>query len=593
MTETNHNSLGTGGRPDSPPPYVPQHIYSREDFLLVRTAAADTAVSLAPSLPVASPRAKERWTLRLVHNDWGAAAALPSSGSHLERTGRAARPEASGRRQRRSAPGAPGAATSEHAVVPVQLPELVPVSEDWLKPHPLLDLTQDIPLEETGKETKDGDEFVDGFLEHARKGEDLLVLDFEAQDQSQGSSLLPSVQPGKPRSTIGARSAPDDAELIAPLHDMRLSGTVSGFSVDTAEPPKHHAQFADSETPGGKTGPWAGSQRPVAQSWHAAPSIGTATNVSNQRETFAGKPPAETTPANPHPASFGDIGMLESRLGRWTHRQADVAPTGPGDRSAQEYIPDRGAPVAGGATRREQDPRAETLSPSVLAFFNQVRAQAAVSNPPSRVMETTSDQQYAAVTTHPRPESGTRFPADADPSLYALFGRYPVPPLSQLGPPPGFGFPPHLEQSGVMDMQSNFEQQRQRPQHVARGLHIPQPQPQPQPQQPPQAQLPTLNVPYQEAFPVRGGPPSGSTLGALVPNSELDPSRTGHIPQPVFIQTSSWISGPAQNGPFGPLDTFPNGPVPFDAQAPYAQSTDPANRHFRDQKWPPNLSYQP
>jgi hypothetical protein len=584
MSEPVQEESSPSGSSSSPPPYMPQHVYSRDAFLAIRTGTSDTTLSLTPGLPLASPRAKERWTLRLVHNDWAAAAAMGSAPIPLERPNRTLRLEAGGRRQRKSGPSAterPGA-SGWKPTVSTQLPNLVPVSEDWLKPHPLLDPGLEVPLEEAGKETKDGDEFMDGFLERARRGEDLLDI---AEKTKNVTSVQQHCQEDPWARETAVLDAPPmpleaDAPLIAAVNEMRLTDAEPRAAAMRNRQWPRDAEPVDTRPP-----------RATIELWNELRStLGPDSSLSENKHAWVRQAPgakvtATAEPSSAHQFTPSDASLNASRLGRWTTGSAGLAGTSAPSSGSMEQMKEPPASHAR-AMAREHDDSAQTLSPSVLAFFNQVRAQAAVppgveppAGPPAG-RPAASGTSTAAEAIGPQPVYGDR-------SLFALFGNYSTPPLNQLGPPPGFPFAPGMEPFGNPErfppMPPPPPQQQQ---------HYHQQQPATTADMPPQP--PPGHVYHMASLSGRGAMPPASAFGPMAPGIELRRSHEGSVPQPSFLATGPYPAAAPQNGPPGHHMPFHNGPAPFDARPVFHQTASSMTPAFyRDQRWPPDPPYQP
>eukprot|EP00166_Cyanidium_caldarium_P004805 ctg_5329.g666 len=131
---------------------------------------------------------------------------------------------------RRSGGAARSATLSDDAVAGMQLPELVPVSEEWLRPHPLLDAV-DARLESAGEETKAGDEYEVEFLEKVQHGEDLLG---GAEDGGGGG--VPTSPPRRPPEDAwngdrGGPAWPERATGLSPPQANALADEVNELRI--------------------------------------------------------------------------------------------------------------------------------------------------------------------------------------------------------------------------------------------------------------------------------------------------------------------------------------------------------------------------
>lgn len=588
MSEPAYGEPSPPGRPSSPPPYVPQHVYSRDAFLSIRTSTNDTILSLAPALPLASPRAKERWTLRLVHNDWAAAAALASAPTQPERLARTVRAETGGRRNRKSGTGALSNASERtgtanwRSAVPAQLPDLIPVSEDWLKPHPLLDPGQEAPLEEAGKETKDGDEFMDGFLEHARRGEDLLDIEARAGDTASTRQRGQHHILGRDTVATSASAIEPSAELVPSLRDMRLTGADAHVPGRTSEAAGREAAKLSAGPSRATHELWSRTQSTPSSAASLSKNANALASASDMRNSDTRRITAAEA-EEVHIPVTNEAGLHASRLSRWANLHTDVAAES--STAARAGSADHVQPTPSmyaGAAAPEHDAHVETLSPSVLAFFNQVRAQAGAPPGAAPGMGTPATQPYPSMALRPPAESIGAQSSYPEPSLYALFGGYPMPPLNRMGPPPGFSFPPPMEPFGNSEIYTPLPPTPQHQQSNASAASAVSMPPRP----------PSGHALHPASFPGRGGMPPATTFGSMALDMEHRHAHQGQAPPP-FLHTGPYPPGPPQNGPPGHNTPFHNGTAPVDTQAAFHHATGSSTGYYRDQRWPPGMPREP
>ncbi|KAK4535468.1 hypothetical protein CDCA_CDCA05G1493 [Cyanidium caldarium] len=320
---------------------------------------------------------------------------------------------------RRSGGAARSATLSDDAVAGMQLPELVPVSEEWLRPHPLLDAV-DARLESAGEETKAGDEYEVEFLEKVQHGEDLLG---GAEDGGGGG--VPTSPPRRPPEDAwngdrGGPAWPERATGLSPPQANALADEVNELRIGASNKALRYAR-----------GPMEDSDR----GFHLKASAARLYDAEcSQRRRLREKQEAEEIRQQMEgmrhsslaPPMRAEGPTLEgSRLCRWS----DVAAAG----TERNAMPPPF--MAAGA--------ADDLEPNVLAFFNQVRAQ--IISP-----------QLAPGPQLPSPPPPMPSPAGGHVSVDALFASARGPPAGMRPPPPppppGFAaYPPsHPPPPGFM-----------------------------------------------------------------------------------------------------------------------------------------------